>query len=208
MSIKCVALLRPAELKDARAALGRHGALTEVKSAAELLGRLANSNDERIVLDPSLLTAADAKSITAYSTELQLPIVVYASLIPCSLEVAVVLARANAASFVFRGDLTDRFDLSHALIIAPSMQLGSEIVARLSEQLAVLPRDMHDTISTMLLTGVGPLTPDDLATQCHVARRSLDRWLSRAGFVSARLIVSASRIVAGYQSISPLCQYE
>lgn len=41
-----------------------------------------------------------------------------------------------------------------------------------------------------------------LATQSGLTRRSSDRWLVRAGFKSGRLLIGASKLVAGYQAIT------
>ena len=200
--MKYVALLGTSDLTRARIALDSHAVMIAVLSPAELIQRLNAVADECILLDPSLLTETDAAIIAAYSKKRLLSIVAYASLTMEALEASVILARHTATQFVFKGAANERFALARALTVAPDTRLGTAMVSRLSSQIDALPRDLRDTVVTMLQTGLGPATSDDLASQSAVARRSLRRWLSRAGFASARLLIAASKLVAGYQAIT------
>jgi hypothetical protein len=200
--MRYVTLLGVLEMTHAVTALGGHASVIGVSSFAELMKKLENAPFDRIVLDPSLLTAADANTIVAYSKKHLVSMVAYTSFSPTALEACVILARNTSAQFVHRGSINERFTLKRALFLAPDAQLGQALLARLSKQMDLLPCEIRNTIAAMLQTGAGPSTPTDLAAQSGVARRSLDRWLTLAGFTSARLLIGAPTIVAGYQAIT------
>jgi hypothetical protein len=200
--MKYVALLGQSALQRARAAVKDNDSIVVVDSFVELLRRLSDVSDECILVDPSLLTTANAEALSNHLGENPRAIVAYSSLSKEAVESCVVLARETASRFVFRGASNERSALARALLIAPNTQLGNALVSRLSDHIAVLPRDIRESIVRVLKTGMAPANSASLASQSDVARRSLDRWLSRAGFQSGRLVISASRLVAGYDAIT------
>lgn len=205
-------------------------AVSVIQSSAELIAALDAQADQCIVLDPSLLTPADAKRIAERAAKCPVSIVAYASLTNEAMEACVILARQTDTRFVFRGSVNERAALARCLIITPEVQLGEALVARLSAHISALPREMSETVTRMLRTGVGPTSCAGLASESALARRSTDRWLTRVGFTSGHLLIGASRIVLGYRAITasriplkqiaamlgyasqrgmdPLCQYE
>ncbi|MFI5240086.1 MAG: hypothetical protein ACHQQP_09770, partial [Gemmatimonadales bacterium] len=50
--------------------------------------------------------------------------------------------------------------------------------------------------------GEGPFTPVALAAAASIGRRTLDRTLSDAGFVSARRMIEAVRVASAYRAVT------
>lgn len=199
--MKYLALLGAPALVRTQTILGPT-AVSIMQSSAELIAALDAQADECIVLDPSLLTPSDAKKIAVRAAKYPVSIVAYASLTNEAMEACVILARQTNARFVFRGSANERAALARTLIIAPEVELGDALVARLSAHISALPREMNETVTRMLRTGVGPTSSEGLASESALARRSVDRWLTRAGFRSGHLLIGASRIVLGYRAIT------
>lgn len=93
-----------------------------------------------------------AESVAAYSAKYARPIVAYSSLTTEASEACVILARKTMTQFVFEGAVRERATLVRTLAITPNIQLGMELVSRLSHHIFILPYEMRDVVSRMLHT--------------------------------------------------------
>lgn len=149
--MKYVALLGQSALQRARAAVRVHAGIVVVDSFVELLRRLGEASDEGVLVDPSLLTAANTEALSDHLAGNPRAVVAYSSLSKEAVESCVVLARGTASPFVFRGASNERTALARALLVAPNTKLGDALVSRLSNHIVVLPRDIRERIVRIAL---------------------------------------------------------
>ncbi len=183
-------------------ALAGHGTVDVLLGVRELLAELASPRDECIVLDPALVTLADAESIAAWLTKYPRPVVVFSSVTTAALESGVLLAQRTSARFIFRGTPNERSALECALLLTPDAPLGVALLAILEDNMNRLPSGIRNRMASMFQNGDCPSSPKALAAASAMARRSLDRCLAEAGFVSTRKVIEAARVTSAYRAIT------
>lgn len=195
-------LLSPQAIARVHTALAGHGSVDVLLDARALLAELASARDECLVVDPAMITPAVAEIVAARLAESQRPFVAFSSVTGGALEASVILARRTAARFIFRGTPNERSALERALLVTPDSALGVSVLAIVDDNLRKLPHGVRERVEGMFRNGDGPGSARALAAATALARRSLDRYLSEAGFVSARRVVEAARVVAAYRSLT------
>lgn len=197
-----VVLVGPTMQRRIEGVVGSAGSITPVRDLPGLLAAMRNQASLCVVIDPSLITPADATAIVTQFASAPQAIVAYAPAVREAFESSILLAQGTTAQFVFQGMPNETPALSQALLLAPDAHLGHLLTASLAPQLDALPQQLRVTIRTMLHTGVGPLNADALALQGGIARRSMDRALETAGFESSRFLIAAARIVRVYRAVA------
>ena len=200
--------------------------------ARRLLAAIAAPNDDCLVIDPSLITPAVAESIADILREFPRPLVAYSSVTTAALDSAVVLARRTDARFVFRGTANEQSALQQALLLTPDVELRVVLLSKIEPQMSRLPLALRHRLREMFLTGDGVRSLDALAMSvmpttaklAHGAllrqmstqhpptvgtprsrvltRRTLDRQLGKAGFVSGKRLLEAARVISGYSAVT------
>lgn len=195
-------LLSPQELARVHAVLAGRGTVDVLLNVHELLVELATPRAECLVVDPALITVANAEAIMVSLIRFPRSMVAYASVSLTSLESSVTLAQHTAACFVFRGTPNERSALERSLLLAPDSTLGLALLAILENRMNRLPPGLRERLTTMLRNGDGPNSPDALAAASALGRRSLDRYLAEAGFASARQVIEAVRVTSAYRALT------
>lgn len=181
--------------------VGSAGSVVPARDLAEFLAGMRNPATVCAVVDPSLITPADAAAIVRQFASAPQAIVAYAPAVREAFESSIILAQGTTAQFVFQGMPSETPALNRALLLAPDANLGRMLTTALAPQMAALPPQLRVTVATMLHTGVGPLTADALAAQGGIARRSMDRAFELAGLESSRFLIAASRIVRVHRAV-------
>lgn len=199
--MRYVTLLGPPALARVRVALEGHGVITSAGSASELAEHLGGDGDVCLVVDPSLLTAAGAEELAERCAINPVATIAYGSITHQALESTVVLAQRTVAQFVFHGTPNERSALARALLLAPDPTIGARLVDALTPQIGQLPEVLAENVVAMLRGAIGAASPEELATQSAFARRTMDRWIARVGFTSARLLAAAARVARVYRAV-------
>ena len=182
--------------------LADNGTIDVLLDTRALLAELVSPRDEGIILDPALLSPSIAETLASSIVEYPRALIAYSSVTTAALESAVILAQRTSARFVFRGTPNERSALEQAVLLLPDINLGNELVVLLEHNLELLPPGLRRRLTAMFRNGDGPITPDSLAAATAVARRSLDRNLSAAGFTSARRVIEAVRVASAFRAIT------
>ena len=200
--LRYAVLLSPQAVARVHAALSGRGTVDVLLDPRELLAELAVPRDVCIVIDPALISATVADIVATRLREFPRVCVAFASVSGVALESSIILARRTDARFVFRGTPNERSALERALLVTPDSTLGLTLLSILEDHLRLLPSGVRDRIETMFRNGDGPASPQALAASTALARRTLDRYLSEAGFVSARRVIEAARVTAAYRVLT------
>jgi len=200
--VRYVALVRPPALRRIEAIVNTAGTVLPAHTVGELLGTMQSAAGMCAIVDPSLMTPADAAAVVAHFVRTPQAIVAYAPTVREAFESSIVLAQGTTAQFVFQGMPDEAAALRQALLLPPDAQLGRTLATSLAPSLDALPHQLRVTVGTMLQTGIGPRSADALAAQGGIARRSMDRSFEIAGLESSRFFIAAAQIVRVYRAVA------
>jgi len=200
--VRYVALVGPAALKRIDSVVGGAGSVVPAQTISDLLAAMRSPISVCAVIDPSLLTPADATAIVQQFASAPQTLVVFAQNAREAFESSIILAQGTPAQFVFQGMPNETPALAQALLLAPDAYLGYAVADALGAQLASLPPQLRATVTAMLRTGTGPQTADALALQGGMARRSMDRAFELAGLESSRFFIAATRVIRAYRAVA------
>ena len=176
-------------------ALAGDHSLTVVEDWSALLIAIREHPVDLVVLDPRTsggLELGQARELLARHPTL--PMVVYTTLAPDSMQATVMLAKLGVQHVVLRGfdDEPRRFRqmlsqlpaarLSHAVLqhVLPHLDDAPVLFVRAITRLFEAPQEFEDV--------------DELAQASGMTRRSLDRWFERSGLTSARTMILVARL--------------
>jgi len=178
------------------------GSVISILDADQLLEAIAFTDGDCLVIDPALVTPATAETLAITVARFPRPVVAFSGIATEAMQSVVVLARRSRARFIFRGATTERSALEHALLLTPDVKLRAALLSGIDAHMARLPSIVGDRLRDAIMIGDGAHSLDTFAAMTGLARRSIDRHLADAGFVSGKRLLDAWRIVAGYRAIT------
>jgi hypothetical protein len=200
--MRYVALLSTSGAAKVTSALEGFAALELATTIEDVLLTLTAGQELCLVVDPALLSLSAAGAIIRYSARAQVRTVVFTSVTQSAMEISVLFARQTNAQFVFAGAVNERSLLTRALLLSANVRLGEALLDTIHNYITNLPGHTQEVVRAMFKGGDSPSTPNALARMSAVSRRTLDRQLFCAGFRSARLLVSAAKVVRAYSAIT------
>jgi AraC-like DNA-binding protein len=176
-------------------ALGREHDVTLARSWSELAETLRRHPADVVILEPTPVDAEELDVLLRLLADFRAtPAVVYTSITPEAMRVTVELGRQGVHHVVFRGiddaparlralleDLTDRTPIS-------------AVWPWVSEQLLDVPPALHRAIDQLFRAPERFRDVSELTAAAGLARRTVERWVTRAGLSSARSLVVAARV--------------
>jgi AraC-like DNA-binding protein len=127
-----------------------------------------------------------------------LPIVVYTTLSPEALQGVVELAKYGVQHVVLRGFDDEPRRFRALLERLPAYALSERLLESLAEPLCATPPALVRAVERLFRSPQGFHDVGDLAAAAGMTRRSLDRWLDRAGVASAKMLVVGARMLRAY----------
>lgn len=197
--MEVVARLTASLLAQLRIVVGHEHTLVAVDNWGELDTAIRGRPIDVAVVDPRLDGSVQSEEIQTLLVQYpSLPVVLYTSLTPETLRVTVELARYGLPQVVLRGfdDEPQRF---RALLEGqPARAVETGVLRRLASQLGKAPLPLARAIGEMFLAPHTFQSVDDLAAAATLSRRSLDRYLKKAGFAPARMLLTGARVARVY----------
>jgi AraC-like DNA-binding protein len=182
-------------LTQLRAALARDHTLVAVPTWSDLGGIFRGRMVDVVVLEPTPLEPDElAPLLRLLASHPAVPVIVYTSVSPAAMRVTVELARRGVHHVVFRGidDAPGRFralmqDLADA---AWRSSLWPWVEERVARAPAPLERAVRELFTAPHRFG----DVADLAGASGMTRRTVERWLTRVGIASPKLLVVSARV--------------
>lgn len=188
-------LLAPQTLQRIGRALEGDGIRAVGYAPAELLRELEASSAVCVVLDPTRLDGEQLDAVAALLRAAPRPAVIHPPLTSDGVRLGLALARDVGGVLVFQSVEEDFELLVHNILSAVHPSDTGAVLGALMPRLAQLPAGLRDAIVAMFTTEPGLESPEALARRAAMSRRSVDRWLERAGITSTRLLVAAPRLL-------------
>lgn len=125
-------------------------------------------------------------------------VVGYVSVTATSIRAVQTLSRLGALEIVIRGVDDAPTALATAIRRAVAAHSANQLAASLGPSLAMLPPGVTEALELMLRSPDRLRSVADLVIAAKTTRRSLDRWLARAGLAPARTLLACARANAAF----------
>ncbi len=178
-----------------RLALGGEHSLTVVEGWGELLLAIREGPVDLVVIDPRTsggLELGQARELLARHPTL--PVVIYTTLAPDSLQATMMLARLGVQNVVLRGFDDEPGRFRRMLSLLPATQLSDAVLQHVLPHLHDTPVLFVQAITRLFEAPQEFADVDELARASGMTRRSLDRWFDRSGLNSARMMILVARL--------------
>ena len=190
-----VARLSDYLLAQLRAALAREHTLHAVPNWGELYGVFRGSPVDVAVLEPAPVGPDElAPLLRLLASHPAVPVIVYTSVSPAAMRVTLELAQRGVHHVVFRGidDAPSRF---RALMqdLADSTW-RSALFPWVAERVAHVPAPLERAVRELFNAPGQFADVTDLARAAGLTRRTVERWLTRVGIASPKLLVVSARV--------------
>ena len=196
--MRIVTLLPPRRLDVIRRATAPDDEIVMPASADEFVQAATAPATEAVVLDPMLLGDEEWRRVAAQVITGVAGVLVYASL--DSRAVARVL---NAARFgiddVMLADVDDDVaTVAHRLGALRQSAPPARVLSRLAARLETLPGALQCAVLPLFSAAPVPRWVDDFAADAAMSRRSVDRWMRRAGLAGTGAVLDVARLARAW----------
>lgn len=171
------------------------------ENAETAVGYLATSQPEVIIFDPDdwpddvfqelLCTLAIAGGELIYFTRLR----------PANADRAVAMASLRPVHVVLRGAENESLLLRNAILNSANRAIPASLLAAVAPRLAQLPAGLLARSVGVFGSGDIPRWVDGMRRGSGVGRRSVDRWMERAGLPSAAVVLDVARLARAWHLI-------
>ena len=190
-----VARLSDYLLTQLRAALSREHTLVAVATWSDLGQVFRGRVVDVVVLEPAPVSPDElAPLLRLLASHPAVPVIVYTSVSPAAMRVTVELARRGVHHVVFRGidDAPGRFRALMQDLADTTWRsaLWPWVAVRMAQVPAPLERAVRELFNAPNRFG----DVSDLAAASGLTRRTVERWLTRAGIASPKLLVVSARV--------------
>ncbi len=197
--MELVARLPSALLSHLRVAVGREHTLIAVDGWAELAEIIRSHPVDVAIVDPRADGTVRTSELRALMSQYQsLPVVVYTSLTPDTLKATLELSKYGVQHVVLRGFDDEPRRFRELLERQLAYGMGDQVLEQLAAPLALLPVPLGNAITRLFNAPHTFQSVEDLATAAGITRRSLDRWLDKAGLAPARTLLMGARLARAY----------
>jgi AraC-like DNA-binding protein len=197
--VNVVARLPPLLLSHLRIVLGRDHRVIAVDKWDELEQEVRRGPVDLIVADPRAEGTVRLEELRALSRNFpSLPMVIYTILAPDTMGATVELAKLGVRHVVLRNFDDEPRRFRDLLERQPAYAMSDQVLASLARPLGTVPAELARAVERLFRVPQQFKDVNDLATAAAMNRRSLDRWLDRAGLATARMMVLGARLLRAY----------
>ena len=182
-------------LTQLRAALARDHTLVAVPTWGELPQVFRGRAVDVVVLEPAPLGPDElAPLLRLLASHPAVPVIVYTSVSPAAMRVTVELARRGVHHVVFRGidDAPGRFRALMQDLADTTWR--SALWPWVEARVALVPAPLERAVRELFDAPHRFTDVADLAAASGLTRRTVERWLTRAGIASPKLLVVSARV--------------
>ena len=190
-----VARLSDYLLTQLRAALARDHTLIAVPTWGDLSAVFRGRVVDVAVLEPTPIAPDElAPLLRLLASHPAVPVIVYTSVSPAAMRVTLELARRGVHHVVFRGidDAPGRFRALMQDLADTTWR--SRLWPWVEERVARVPAPLERAVRELFEAPHRFNDVSDLAAASGLTRRTVERWLTRAGIASPKLLVVSARV--------------
>jgi AraC-like DNA-binding protein len=197
--MRILALLPAAARHAIERSVGTTHALVHEKKDHSPIETLRERKCDILVLDPAVLDDEQyAELLPLLNT---VPVLLYASLTDVAAQRIVQAAELGAHELVIRGreDSADLLLHKLASLLAPSAP--ALLLSRAAQSFRRFPDPLRTVAVGLFGTGPLPRWVDEVSDATGLARRTVDRWMERAGIDGAATLLDAARMARVWEPV-------
>lgn len=177
--------------------------VSSTKSWDVLLARARETRYDVIIVDPCVGDERLARDrLRALEATGATPLMAYVSVTAAAMRAVQTLSQLGAHEVIIRGVDDTPSELAAAVHRVVAASAGNRLVGSVGTPLGTLPTSLAAALEMMFHRPERVRSVADLALAASTTRRSLDRWLARAGLASARTLLSCARANAAFHLIA------
>ena len=199
--------LQPQPLAQVNRAFPRPHRVTNANTWDAFLSGVREERVDIVVVDPCAGASQPLSDrLCSLASELEfrptIPIVGYVSVTASAMRAVQGLVALGAAEIVIRGVDDSAEALSATVQRSVAAFSASRVVRAVGLPFETLPSGVALALQQAFHRPAEVRSVADLATAAKMTRRSLDRWLARAGFSSARTLLACARVNAAFHLLA------
>lgn len=198
--MRILALLPDDSVRALQRALGPQDAIGRLADAGALVRAAANPVDA-IVIDPSILDETEWARARGVLESPDAPVLLYARLDTATVTRIVAASAVGVHEVLLRDVDDDPVAIRRRLETLRTPTPPTRVFARLAERLATLPVPLQGATVPLFCAGRVPRWADELARDARLPRRSIDRWMGRAGLSGTASVLDVARLARTWSPI-------
>lgn len=198
--MRILAVLPDETRRGCDAALSDGHTVTAGADATAAAAAIRSRGFDAVVLDPELMTQVDFELFVSAVSDAATPVIVYTALSSVSAHRIVQLAERSTVELVVRG-LEDLPVITHKLASLVRPSIPARLLSRAASRLRQLPERLKVAAVGLFGNGPQPRWVDGLATATGIGRRSIDRWMYRAGINGAATLLDTARMARVWEPL-------
>jgi AraC-like DNA-binding protein len=172
-----------------------------VSNPVAVIGFLSGTQPDVIVLDPDDWSDDVFATLLPAFAASKAELIYYTQLRPANADRAVALASQRPVHVVLRGAEAAGLVLREAILNATHRSIPAALLKDVAPRLAHLPSGLAARSVGMFGSAEIPRWVDGMLDGSGVGRRSVDRWMSRAGLPSAAVVLDVARLARAWHLI-------
>ena len=198
--MRILAFLSEDVLRGCEAACGKAHVVTSSTDATAAAAAIRRRGFDAVVLDPDVLAQPDFDQLVAAVGDTSTAMVLYTSLSSATARRVVQLAERSTIELVFRG-VEDVPLIAHKLANFAHASVPALLLNRAAASLRPMPEALQIAAVRLFGNGMLPRWVNGLADATGMGRRSVDRWMYRAGINGAATLLDTARMARVWEPL-------
>jgi AraC-like DNA-binding protein len=198
--MRILAFLSEDARRRCEAACAKDHVLTASADVSAAAAALHAGGFDAVVLDPDVLVQSDFDHLVAVVAATATPMVLYTSLSSATARRVVQLAERSTIELVFRG-VEDAPLIAHKLTHLFRPSIPALLLNRAASRLRPMPETLQIAAVGLFGNGTLPRWVNGLADATGMGRRSIDRWMYRAGINGAATLLDTARMARVWEPL-------
>ncbi len=198
--MRILALLPDDSFQALKRALASSDQVARVTDARGL-AQSAAAEAAAVVVDPSILDEADWARVRHVLKAPDVAVLLYARLDGASIQRVVAASGIGVHEVMLRHVDDDPVAIRRRLETVRTPAPPTRVLARLSGRVAQLPMPLQQATVPLFCAGRVPRWADELAEAAQLPRRSIDRWMDRAGLAGTASVLDVARLARSWVPI-------
>ena len=192
--MRIISLLPHDSTQALQRCMGPFDTLMRASGALALTRMISARTADAVVIDPTEMGVAEWSPARLVLQSARIPVLVYTALEPVSVQRVLSASAIGAYEVLFRHIDDDAAAMRRRLETLGTPAPPSRLLSMLAGRIERLPSVLQSAAVPLFCAGPVPRWADMLARHADIPRRSVDRWMHRAGLAGTAALLDAARL--------------
>lgn len=174
--------------------MGSSDTLMRASGALALTRMISARTADAVVIDPTEMDVAEWSRVRLVLQSARIRVLIYTALDPVSVQLVLSASAIGSYEVLFRQIDDDAAAMRRRLEALGTPAPPSRLLSMLAGRIERLPVGLQRATVPLFCAGPVPRWADVLARYADVPRRSVDRWMHRAGLAGTAALLDAARL--------------